>query len=330
MKMIEKYIQEVLGMEVNLYPISKSQLKQLPLYISESYQLYSLKMFNKDILFAALKNKEGLRILQLEKHTHQIQKQLNQPVVLMLENVQAYNRNRLIEKHINFIVPGKQLYLPHLLIDLRESFHRVEKKKKTLIPSAQFLVIYHLLNDDLKWKLEENSFKDIALKFGYSAMTISKAVDSLKKEELIEVLGEREKFIQFKYSKKALWEKAMDNNLLVNPVLKTVFVDEKPKCPSMLKSNESALPEYSNMNASSQHYFAIEKDEFYTLQKSNELVNLNEYEGKYALEIWKYKPLKIGAASKVVDPLSLYLSMKHCADERVEMALNQISKEYVW
>ena len=328
--MIEKYIQEVLGIEVNLYPISKSQLKQLPLYISESYQLYSLKLFNKDILFAALKNKEGLRILQIEKHLQQIQKQLNQPVVLMLENIQAYNRKRLIEKRINFIVPGKQLYLPHLLIDLRESFNRVEKKQKTLMPSAQFLVIYHLLNDDLKWKLEENSFKDIALKFGYSAMAISKAVDSLKKQELIDVLGEREKFIQFKYSKKALWEKVMGDKLLVNPVLKTVFVDEKPKCPSLLKSNESALPEYSNMNASSQHYFAMEKDVFYTLQKSNELVNLNEYEGKYAIEIWKYKPLKIGAASKVVDPLSLYLSMKHCVDERVEMALDQISKEYTW
>ena len=330
MKMIEKYIQEVLGIDVNLNPISKSQLKQLPLYISESYQLYSLKLFNKDVLFAALKNKEGLRILQIEKHLQQIQKQLHQPVVLMLGNIQAYNRKRLIEKHINFIVPGKQLYLPHLLIDLRESFNRVEKKQKTLMPSAQFLVIYHLLNDDLKWKLEENSFKDIALKFGYSAMAISKAVDSLKKQELIEVLGEREKLIQFKYSKKALWEKVMGDKLLVNPVLKTVFVDEKPKCPSLLKSNESALPEYSNMNASSQHYFAMEKDVFYTLQKSNELVNLNEYEGKYAIEIWKYKPLKIGAASKVVDPLSLYLSMKHCVDERVEMALDQISKEYIW
>ena len=330
MKMIEKYIQDVLGIEVNLYPISKSQLKQLPLYISESYQLYSLKLFNKDVLFAALKNKEVLIILQIEKHLQQIQKQLNQPVVLMLENIQAYNRKRLIEKRINFIVPGKQLYLPHLLIDLRESFNRVEKKQKTLMPSAQFLVIYHLLNDDLKWKLEENSFKDIALKFGYSAMAISKAVDSLKKQELIEVLGEREKLIQFKYSKKALWEKVMGDKLLVNPVLKTVFVDEKPKCPSLLKSNESALPEYSNMNASSQHYFAMEKDVFYTLQKSNELVNLNEYEGKYAIEIWKYKPLKIGAASKVVDPLSLYLSMKHCVDERVEMALDQISKEYTW
>ena len=61
-----------------------------------------------------------------------------------------------------------------------------------------------------------------------------------------------------------------------------------------------------------------------------ELLNANTTEGKYALEIWKYKPLNIVSDNTVVDPLSLYLSMQDIKDERIEMALDQMLKKYVW
>ena len=92
---------------------------------------------------------------------------------------------------------------------------------------------------------------------------------------MIDVFGEKEKFIQFRYDKKALWEKAKKDNLFVNPVLKTVFVDEKPKGLTLLKSNNSALSTFTNLNPSNQEHCAIEKADFYALQKSNELLNAN-------------------------------------------------------
>jgi hypothetical protein len=88
------------------------------------------------------------------------------------------------------------------------------------------------------------------------------------------------------------------------------------------------------LNTSRQEYFAIEKTVFYGLQKSNVLVNPNEYEGMYALEVWKYNPLtlvdELPNDMAVVDPLSLYLSVKNSRDERIEMALDQILKKYIW
>jgi hypothetical protein len=113
-----------------------------------------------------------------------------------------------------------------------------------------------------------------------------------------------------------------------------VYVDEMPKNHGLLQSNASALSEYSDLNPSSQEYFAIEKTEFYELQKSNALLNLNEYEGRYALEVWKYNPLtlvdELPNASAVVDPLSLFLSIKNNIDERVEIAGKQILEEFIW
>jgi hypothetical protein len=330
MKNVLKYLNEVLGIQVTANPIAKSNQGQLPLYVIETFKLYNINLFNKEVVFAELKNEEGLSIQQIEKQLQQIKKQLNKIVVVVLENMQAYKRKRLIEKQINFIVPGKQMYLPDLLIDLRESYPRDNTQKETLMPSAQLLIIYKLLSGDLNWKLEQHPFKDIAQKFAYTPMTITKAIDNLKNHGLIDVFGEKEKFIRFRFDKMALWEKIKEDNLFVNPVLKTVFVDEKPKGLTLLKSNSSALSTYTDLNPSYQEYCAIEKDEFYTLQRSNALVNPNPSEGKYALEIWKYKPVSMVNDMTVVDPLSLYLSMQDKSDERIEMALDQILKTYVW
>jgi hypothetical protein len=60
------------------------------------------------------------------------------------------------------------------------------------------------------------------------------------------------------------------------------------------------------------------------------LVNSNPSEGKYALEVWKYRPLTVNEKPDVVDPLSLFLSMRNRADERIEIALDQLLKDWVW
>ena len=329
-------MQETLGIQPTATPVAKNYMDKLPIYIHETFKLYQTDLFNKEIILAELKNEDELSILQTEKQMQQIQILLNQKVVIVLKNIQAYNRKRLIEKGINFIVPGKQLYLPDLLIDLRETFVHPKAKQKNykLLPSAQFLIIYHIIYRYENWKLEDHAFKEIAQKLGYTPMAISNAVDNLKYHDLVEVKGEKEKYIHFRYDRHELWHVADEQNLLVNPVLKTVFVDEKPKDLFLLQSNGSAMPEYTNLNPSRQAYYAIEKTVFYGLQKSNALVNPNDYEGKYALEVWKYNPLtlanELNNDSAVVDPLSLYLSVKDSRDERIGMALDQILEKFIW
>ncbi len=336
MKEALKYILETLGIQATTTPIAKSNLDRLPLYIHETYKLYKTEFFNTEIILAELKNDKELSIHQTEKQVQQIKDLLNQKVVVVFENIQAYKRKRLIEKGINFIVPGKQLYLPDLMVDLRESYTHPKAKQKNekLLPSAQFLLIYHILHRNNNWKLEEHSFKEIAQKFDYTPMAITNAIDNLKHHEWVEVQGEKEKFIRFKYDRNELWNIAHQKNLLVNPVLKTVFVDEKPEEVSLLQSNASALPEYTDLNPSNQQYFAIEKSAFYSLKKRNALVTLNEYEGRFVLEIWKYNPLNLVGELpndlNAVDPLSLYLSVKDTRDERVEMALKQLLEKYIW
>jgi len=336
MKEAIQYLNETLGTDAMAIPIQKDGVGKLPMFINETYKLYNTVLLNREVLLVEFRNNGELSIQQTEKHLQFIKTVFEKKIVLIIENLAPYNRKRLIEKGINFIVAGKQLFLPELLIDLKESYTnpRAKQKQEKLLPSAQFLLIYHIIHRNEEWKLEGHSFKEIAQKLKYTPMAITNAVDNLKYHDIINVQGEKEKYIRFRLERGELWRTAEQQNLLINPVLKTVFVDEMPKGVSMLQTNASAMPEYSNLNPSNQQYYAIEKTVFYGLKKSNVLINPNDYEGHYALEVWKYDPLTLVADlsndMQVVDPLSLYLSLKDSQDERIEMALEQIIEKYIW
>ena len=328
MHQLREYINEVLGCDTHPERVPKNALGKLPMFITEGYMFYEITLFGRAVILAEQKNSDEFSVLQIERNFNQIRQELQNKVALIAESITAINRKRLIEKGINFIVPGKQLYLPDLLIDLRETFPAKIIRKEKLLPSAQFILLYHLLHRNER--IEQYPLKKLAEKFGYTQMAITKAVENLKYHELCTVEGSREKFVHFPGPAADLWKTA--EPLLVNPVLKTVYVDEWPDV-NMLHSNIIALAEYSDINRSRQEYYAIEKSVFYYLQKEGRLKNLNSQEGAYCIEVWKYNPeiLAEGVRGpRDVDPLSLYLSLKDSRDERIEMALEKIIERYIW
>lgn len=336
MNTLDNYITTFTGFPALILPLPKDEMKSLAIYIREAYRLSRLQLNNVDLLLVEPNQTNELRILQIQKHIATLTKMTGLTCVLLLNEVPAYIRGRLIEKHINFIIPGKQIYLPDMLIHLKAN--RVTEKKKghgtTLTPTAQFLVLYQLLHQRAPWQLENHPLKDIARQTGYAANTITNAAKELEEHQLITIKGTKEKYIQFKLKGKELWIHALNKGLLTIPVLKRIYVDEKPENTPLLRANATALPEYSDMNPDAQEYFAIEKNAYYALDKANKLINPNPTEGRYCLEVWKYDPARLAGhvqlKNQVVDPLSLYLSMKDMKDERIEMALDQIINQFPW
>lgn len=333
MNKLKQYIKEVTGEVIHYVPIRGNSIGKLPLYLTEAYHFFDANLFGRELILAQPKMKGVISILQLSKHRDIFKDNFEKPIVFVFDYIEAFNRKRLIEKHLNFIIPDKQLFIPEFFVDLRESYNRPksQQEQEKLLPTAQLILIYHLLYR--KDSIENYTFKDLAKKLGYTPMAISKAVDNLKNHKLIIVKGNREKNIIFNLERTKLWDKVNYEDLLIHPVLRRVYVDKLPE-QVILKTNTSALSEYTNMNPSRQQFYAIEKTAFYTLQRNNELVNLNEFEGDYCLELWKYNPTPLikglNIHSSVVDPLSLYISLNDEHDERIKMALNQIIKNYIW
>ncbi len=329
-KQLYEYLHEMVGVCPSLWEIDQTEQKIVPFYLKETYWFYFGDFFFGNEFTLIIPKHETLpKVSQLKKNMETIEDLFHRKTVLVYNTIPSYIRNRLIQKQINFIVPGRQMFMPNIRVDIKEKKYVREEKTDTLIPSAQFIILYQILqrNDTL----EKYSLKDLAEKLGYSAMAVTKAVKNLVIHELCEIEGNREKYLRFNKDISELWYKALP--LMTSPVLKQVYIENYPENELLFDSNTSALPEYTDMNPSKQQFFAIGKNQYYKLEKENKLKRLNQFEGKYCLEIWKYDPnllMQNIAKEAVVDPLSLYISFTDNQDERTEMALEQIIKKYIW
>ena len=333
MSHLSDYISKVFGESVQEEAVPEFYYANLPLFIRETYNLKSAALFNRSMVIMEPKDLNVLVIGNLLKHLAIVQNTSDNLVVLLLSGISAIQRRRLIEKRINFIVPGFQLFLPSLLLDMKEEFNRsaFNRHRNTLLPSAQFLLIYHLFFSTNKDSLAEYSLKLVADRTGYTPMAITKAAKDLEQFDLIDILGTKEKFISFKLDKKELWDQAENMGLLRSPVMKRVFVDQIPDGLNLCYSYFSAIGEYSDLNPGNQDYIAVDKKIYHELEKSQSFVNPNNDEGRYCIEVWSYNPIRLtNPAAKCVDPLSLYLSLKDSGDERIEMACEQIIDRYQW
>jgi hypothetical protein len=324
---LKGYIVNNLGYNLRLDKVKGRE--KLPLYIRGAFDFYEGDLMGRKLLFALAPTDHGLSIGQIDKQFETITNVQDETPILVVNELDALSRKRLIDKGVNFIVPGKQMYLPALLVDLREVFEKPRVQKETLLPSAQVILLYRILRR--YEKIEELTLKQIAAKVKYTPMGISSAVENLKYHQLCQVTGTKEKFIHFPNSIPELWHRALP--LLTSPVINVVYIDELPKSTFMMRANESALPEYSDMNFSRQEFRAVHKRSYYNLKENGKLINLNKQEGRYCIEVWKYDPLILadGVTEEInVDPLSLYLSLKDNQDERIQMALDKIIEQNIW
>ena len=161
---IQEYINNILGLEIHLDLLGKDDLQDIPLYIRDSYLIYRTKLFDKSLILLKPKEHEGIRISMISANVDLVRKRMRNPVVLLLDTCTALQRRRLIEKGINLIVPGFQLFLPELLMDLRETYQSRSKsgKGQLLRPSAQFLLIFHLVHSVTRYDLAEYNYKSVA------------------------------------------------------------------------------------------------------------------------------------------------------------------------
>ncbi len=318
MQETKKYLNEVLGIEVVMKRLQSARLKNLPLFIRQMYDFYQVRLLEREMVFLKSKSDETASPDRLRKHLQTVEKALDAPVVFIFPFLQAYNRKRLIRKRIAFIIPGKQMFIPWLMIDLRELGHSVPSQKEKLLPAAQCLLIYHLLKEDL------GSFplKTVAEKLHYTQATVTRAVQALVEKELAnKKIQNREIRIRFKYKDQELWGKALP--VLQNPVKKACSLEELPDKDIVYVTSFSALAHYTDLAADQKRHFAMAEKDFQWLKKERQIRIIPGNNGNIYLEVWKYPP-GILADNGMVDPLSLYMTLKEEKDERIELALEKM------
>ena len=319
---IIRYIEEITGVKMDLVELRKEEVKNIPYYILNDYKIWKGKLFEKELLLMEKITPEHFTPLQYQKQMQLIEIKLQNPVVFLLPEIKPYDRNRLIQKQVNFIIENKQLFIPQLLVDLKE-YQLKPLRNIFLQPAAQTMVLYHIQRQNLNGL----NFKQIAGLLHYPYLAISRAVENLLRFRICKTEGKKEKIVVFEMDKKELWEKALPH--MKTPIRKKLFINETLPDGLTYRTNINALAFYSNLNDDNQKYFAVNHTVFFKLQKEGKIKTTSNYDGDYIIELWRYNP-GILTETNYVDPLSLYLAYQDSEDERIGMALEQIIKDYIW
>ena len=139
------YLRDVLAMSVELAPWSGEA--GLPLYLREQYQFYQVNPAEGVRSFLLCMDRAEQTPALIEKNFMQLSTKTEDALVYVRQSITSYDRKRLIERKIPFVIPGNQMYLPFVGIDLRERYtdNRI-RSEIAFSPAAQYLVLYLLDN----------------------------------------------------------------------------------------------------------------------------------------------------------------------------------------
>ncbi len=323
MRSFEQYVRESLGIPVRARPWQPAE--GLPFYLKDRYSFYETSLLDRPCIVMVSRGDSEDTPATLRKHMEQVQNMRGAPCIYVREAITAYNRKRLIEHHVPFVVPGNQMYLPELAIDLREHFRRIRNIQKPFSPATQVVIISALMGD----KTSKISPSNLAKRFGYSAMTMTRSLDEIESADLGEVYQEgRERLWQFMDDKRTLWEKARP--LMQSPVRRRAWIGRNMSNEEgVATAGLTALSHYSMLSAPRYHVWAIGSEQWKVLRQSG-LVEVPYPEPEaHELEVWSYSPTFF-ARNGVVDPFSLYLSLQETKDERIESALAEMMEHVQW
>ena len=309
-----------MGIQAELVSIQRNSLKGLNADLLLRFDYYHTVFNQKELCVIKSKNNEPLSPLKYRKITELIEKVTGMPVAVLMESPAYYERERFISQGVYFIVSDKYAFLPSLIANVRVK----EKGKQTikLIPAAQYLLLYCLLDNKDDKKITIRKLEQI---LPYNYLAISRAVINLENLQLCKVMkdGDGTKNISFEYTKRELWEKS--GKYLSSPVKKILYSDRMQEGTFSI-SGINALSHYSRLNPDPYDTIAIWDRIFPELS-----VQYNEIEGNYKIEIWKYPTfMPHHCDKKIVDKLSLYLSMKDAPDARVEKELEKLIENMPW
>jgi DNA-binding MarR family transcriptional regulator len=272
-------------------------------------------LYGRHLYFAIEKTKPGeLSAPKYASEAQLLKQRLSADVILIFDRLPSYLRNRFVKQGVPFIVPGTQMFLPTLMIDLREHFSKADiRVSEKLSPTSQVVVLYHLLKEPPR----QEPLVQLAKRLGYSAMAMSKAQEELLAAKLctVERAG-RTTLLRFELRGRALWQKA--EPLLATPVKRAYWVRWGQPRPRAVSAGVTALSQVSMLTDEQLPTYAMrDKDVVSALSKGKIVHCEGREEAEARMEAWKYDPWLL-AESETADRCSLYLSLRNNADERIQ------------
>jgi len=323
---VRQYLQDVLG-------ISTQEARpwagdgELPYFLRNTFRFSELVLLGQSVVLVIPRSGQLQSLSEVRRWLDKVREVSGQPVLYVVEALASYERKRLVEQKVPFVVPGNQLYLPDLGLDLREYFRqRTPAAEGALSPSAQALLIAALLRRP--WQAEWQP-SAIGNALGYTAMTVSRVVRELTAGGLATAYwAGRSRWLRIESSAQQTWEQARPR--LRTPVKRTVWVAGTAAAAAPLRlAGISALARHSMLAEPARPVYAIGPAEWHAATESGVRQLPEPIPGADEWQLWTYSPSLV-PNQVTVDPLSLILSMQDNPDDRVQMALGDLKEQLSW
>lgn len=320
---LERYLGATLHARIRVKPFDT--VSSLPSFLARSYELYESRIAGRRCVFVAAGEVAGTPA-DIAKHIALVRTAVNDAVVVFAApSLSAHNRSRLLAQGVAFAVPGNQLYIPELAMDLREHFRAPRSRTVDgLSPAAQAVLFLHLLRRDEG----ATTPSGIAERLRYSAMSIGRAFDDLTVAGLADTEKQgKERHLRFRNDGRALLDDA--RGLLRSPVRAVKFIRDGHIGPILKQAGETALAELTDLSPPGIDTYAVAAGDWKAVAETGGFVETDEYDAGFIVETWSYDPAGL-SDGPVVDPLSLYAQFKDHGDERVSMAVERLLEKVPW
>jgi DNA-binding MarR family transcriptional regulator len=319
---LETYLRETLHTPVRLE--RWRQAATLPAYLTGQYDFFDGTIGNVHILF--LQSTDEPVPSAAKKHSRALQQNWTGPVAFAFERITPRTRQRMVSEGLSFVVPGNQVYLPAIGVNLRERYQAQVQTTDRLRPSAQVLFLHVLANRSSA----SGTPSGLARRLGYTAMAMGQALNQLENAKLVNVHKEgRERLFELAGEPTDLWRQAQP--LLASPASRRRYlVGVAPSARTGPAAGLSALATYSALAEPTVPVVALRRVNVKSLLDARGVQELpTADEAELEVEVWSYEPglLSEGPA---VDRLSLYLSLRDDTDERVHSAIDEMMRGVTW
>lgn len=330
LRLVQAYLAEVLGSPPGIARLWAGS--GLPFFVLDSLDLWELPILGERVVLAIDKRPGSLSPAEIANRVKKVRAKAG--LTLYAAPTMTFDeRRRLIEHKVPFVVPGNQLYLPDLGIDLREHFRRRAEEAETsrMSPATQAVLIRHLLR---RFYPEDDTPSDWRVsptvrELGYTGMTGSRAVNELVELGLATVVRQgRSIYLRFPQGEGSqVWQDAKP--FMRSPVLRTRWVREVPKDlePHLRVAGEALLAKLTLLAEPDRAVYAVTREQW-DAEEARHIVTRPE-PGDTEVQIWSYSPSLMNNSADV-DPLSLIVSMQDATDERVRMAVKDLEDKLLW
>lgn len=304
----------------------------LPLFIRGGYDFYSARIYNAEYVLMEKKGEIGPCQNFIRDYSFMRDKR-GEKAIIVTDNLNGNAVRQLIRNSVEFIVPGRHLFVPSLGVVLGNVAENRIIQEDVFSSVTQLVFLYLLyINREKSVGVTKGTIAKILNIFPSETTA---AVAELQMRGVVKVRRKGQShYVELVDEPSVIFRKHLRN--LMNPVSRRFIADKDALKEAIygVVSGTAALSRLTSLSPDACMEYAVSAKAFRKLKADNPEIERYEEdavdESVAILDVWRYNPLAL-SKDGIADPISLYLATKDDEDERVRIASREmIERKLGW